>query len=134
MLPSNGPLKPGNKTVTAVYSDTDPDYIVTNPTAPLVVTCEDAEVTYNGLSYFGANPNTNEGTVTVSAFVLDSNDVPAQGRGDIRNATVTFREATSGGTVIGSANIPVGLVNPNNYQEGIVTTSKTYPLTAQEIS
>jgi hypothetical protein len=134
LLPSNGPLKPGNKTVTAVYSDTDPDFIVTNPTAPLVVTCEDAEVTYNGLSYFGANPNTNEGTVTVSAFVLDSNDVPAQGRGDIRNATVTFREATSGGTVIGSANIPVGLVNPNNYQEGIVTTSKTYPLTAQEIS
>jgi hypothetical protein len=137
LLPSNGPLKPGSKTVTAEYSGTDPDYIVTNPTAPLVVTCEDAEVTYNGLSYFGANPSTNQGTVTVSVFVLDTNDVndvPGQARGDIRNATVTFKEATSGGTTIGTANIPVGLVNPNNFQEGIVTTSKNYTLTTQDIS
>ena len=137
LLPSNGPLKPGNKTVTAVYSETDPDYIVTNPTAPLVVTCEDAEITYNGLNYFGANPNTNQGTVTVSAFVLDTNDVndsPPQARGDIRNATVTFKEATSSGATIGTANIPVGLVNPANFQEGIVTTNKTYTLTTQEIS
>jgi hypothetical protein len=137
LLPSNGPLKPGNKTVTAEYSGTDPDYIVTNPTAPLVVTCEDAEITYNGLSYFGANPTTNQGTITVSAFVLDTNDVndsPPQARGDIRNATVTFKEGGSAGTVIGSSNIPVGLVNPTNFQEGIVTTSKLYTLTTQDIN
>ncbi|HEY5968147.1 MAG TPA: choice-of-anchor Q domain-containing protein [Chitinophagaceae bacterium] len=135
LLPSNGPLKPGNKTVTAEYSDTDPDYIVTNPTAaPLAITCEDADITYNGLNYFGANPNTKEGTITVSAFVLDANDVPAQARGDIRNATVTFKEGSSAGTVIGASNIPVGLVNPSNFQEGIVTTNKTYQLTTQEVS
>ena len=137
LLPSNGPLKPGDKTVTAVYSNTDADYIVNNPTAPLVVTCEDADITYNGLNYFGANPNTNQGTITVSAFVLDTNDVndnPAQARGDIRNATVTFKEGSSAGISIGSINIPVGLVNPNNFQEGIVTTNKTYTLTTQDIN
>ena len=89
------------------------------------------------MNYFGANPNTNQGTITVSAFVLDTNDVndvPAQARGDIRNATVTFKEGTSGGAAIGTANIPVGLVNPTNFQEGIVTTNKTYTLTTQDIN
>ncbi len=134
---TNGPLKPGSKTVTAVYSNTDADYIVSNPTAPIVVICEDAELTYNGLSYFGANPSTNQGTITVSASVLDTNDVndaPAQARGDIRNATVTFKESSSGGSAIGTTNIPAGLVNPTNFQEGIVTTDKSYTLTAQDIS
>ncbi|HMK02807.1 MAG TPA: T9SS type A sorting domain-containing protein, partial [Ferruginibacter sp.] len=137
LSPTNGPLKPGNKTVTAFYSNTSANYIVSNPTAPLIVSCEDAEVTYNGLSYFGANPSTNQGTITVSAFVLDSNDVndvPAQARGDIRNATVTFKEGSSAGSTIGTANIPVGLVNPLNFQEGIVTTGKLYTLSTQDIS
>ena len=135
MNPTNGPLKPGSKTVTACYASTDPDYTVTNPTAPLTVTCEDADITYNGPTYFTVNPSTLAGTVVLSNSVIDRND-GADTRGDIRNAVGTFwRDAIGvGGTVLGTANTPVGLVNPGNVQEGILTTSFNTTLSSSEAS
>jgi hypothetical protein len=123
MNPTNGPLKPGAKTVTAYFSGTDDDYIVTNPTTPLTVTCENADITYNGQTYFSVSPNTNAGTVVLSNYVVDKNDTPTGARGDIRNATATFWQNAINGSVLGTANVPVGLVNPTNKQEGFVTTS-----------
>ena len=123
MNPTSGPLKPGSKTVTAHFSGTDPDYIVMNPTAPLTVRCEDADITYNGQTYFTVSPNTNAGTVVLSNYVVDKDDTPAGARGDIRNATATFWNGSINGSVLGTANIPVGLVNTTNKQEGFVTTS-----------
>jgi len=140
LTPTNGPLKPGNKTVTACYSDTDPDYTVSNPTAPLIETCEDADVTYNGGTYFTVNPSTLLGTVYLSAYGLDKDDVAAGGaRGDIRNATAKFRENSGGlgenGPVLGQASqIPFGLINPGNYQEGLATTQFNETISSAEAS
>jgi len=134
MNPTNGPLKPGAKTVTAYFSGTDADYLVTNPTAPLTVTCENADITYNGQTYFSVSPNTNAGTVVLSNYVVDKNDTPTGARGDIRNATATFWQNSINGSVLGTANVPVGLVNPINKQEGFVTTSFNDVLSPTDIS
>ncbi|HEX6846101.1 MAG TPA: T9SS type A sorting domain-containing protein, partial [Chitinophagaceae bacterium] len=136
---TSGPLDPQNnpKTVSACFSEVNSNFSVATATTTLAVTCEDADITYNGGAYFGANPNTNSGTITVSAFVQDKDDdtgSPETTRGDIRNATITFREGSSAGSLIGSADIPVGLVNPNNFQDGIATSEKSYTLTNTDIS
>jgi hypothetical protein len=138
--PTNGPLDPQNnpKTVTACYENTDPDYIVSNPTAPLTVNCEDADITYNGGTYFTVNPNNLTGTVYLSAYGLDAND-GADTRGDIRNGTAKFRENSGllgvNGPVLGEASeIPFGLINPGNYQEGIAATQFTDQITSSQAS
>ncbi|MFE3849446.1 LamG-like jellyroll fold domain-containing protein [Flavobacterium sp. LB3P45] len=132
--PTEGPLKPGSKTVTTYYTGTDADYMVSNPTTTLTVTCEDADITYNGHTYFTVNPNNLTGTLLLSDYVLDRDDTPTGARGDIRNATATFWNGAINGSVIGTANIPVGLVNPLNKQEGFVSTSLTSTLTSAEAS
>jgi hypothetical protein len=125
--PTNGPLKPGNKIVTACYSEIDGDYVAPCATDDLGVTCENAGIVYNGQTYFTVNPNTLAGTVNLSAYGLDANDVPPQARGDIRNAVAKFRENSGAlgvnGPVLGEADsIPFGLIFPGNFQEGIAAT------------
>ncbi|MFV5701290.1 HYR domain-containing protein [Flavobacterium sp. XS2P12] len=132
--PTDGPLKPGSKTVTAYYTGTDSDYMVSNPTTPLTVTCENADVTYNGQTYFTVNPNNLSGTLVLSDYVLDRDDTPSGARGDIRNATATFWNGAINGTLLGTASTPVGLVNPLNKQEGFVTTSLNTVLSSAEAS
>ena len=133
--PSNGQMAPGVHTVTAVFSDLPSGFVVSNPTTSLTITCEDADVTNNGQQYFAVNPNNNTGTVVLSAYVPDRND-GADTRGDIRNARATFKDGASfaTGTVLSTPNIPVGLVNPGNIQEGFVSTSFDYTLTSGDIS
>lgn len=134
MNATNGPLKPGGKTVTACFNGTDPDFIVGNATTTFTVGCEDADITYNGQTYFTVNPNSMEGIITLSASVIDRDENDPATRGDIRNATVTFWEDAIGGTIKGDAQIPVGLVNPDNKQEGIATTDFEDDLSSSEAS
>jgi hypothetical protein len=131
---TSGPLKPGAKTVTAYYSGTDPDYIVSNATAALTVTCEDVDLNYTGGTYFTVNPSTLKGTVYLTANGIDRND-GATTRGDIRNATVTFRDGGPGGTIKGERDsIPMGLIDPANKQEGIASTFFQDQLNSSQVS
>ena len=135
MNATSGPLKPGVYSVTAeIVASNATAYVIANP-APtsLTITKEDADLSYNGPTYFTANPNTLNGTVLLSNSVVDFNDGTTT-RGAIQNATVTFRDGGESGTILGTANVPVGLVNPENLQEGIVTTSFATTLTSNESS
>jgi hypothetical protein len=124
-FPTNGPLSPGIKTVTAVYNGTDPDFIVNNPTTTLTIAQENAIVTYNGFEYFttptSACPST--GTINLSGYLLDTIDGH---RGDIRNATVTFTDQLNV-AYPNSSNLAVGSVTPGDFQQGIATSS--FPMT-----
>jgi hypothetical protein len=131
---TSGPLIPGAKIVTAVFSGTDVDYIVANPTTPLQVDCEDVDVSYNGQQYFKVNPNNNTGTVSLSSYVLDRDDTPTGARGDVRNATITFKDGGASGSLLGTSNIPVGLINTGVTTEGIATTGFNYTLTNSDIT
>jgi hypothetical protein len=132
-----GQMAPGAKSVTAVFSGIDAVHYAVSPPAAvsLQITPEDAEVVYNGLEYFSTpSPSNCTGTVTLVAYAGDDND-PAQGcRGDIRNAIVTFSNGGIPGTTLGTANLPVGLINPDNLHEGIATTSFTHTLTGSNCS
>lgn len=126
-----GQMAPGVHTVTAVFNGTDPDFDVPEATTDVTVSCEDAEVTFTGENYFTANPNNGFGTIAPSAFVVDNADLY---RGDIRNATVTFHNGSSSGSVIGTDDIPVGLINPAITTDGFATTNENYQLTGGEMS
>ncbi len=130
--PTHGPLQPdsNSKTVTAHFVDYNTNYSVADATTNLTISCEDADVSYNGQSYFTVNPNNLSGTVVLSDYVVDRND-GANTRGDIRNATATFENGIWG-TVLGTDNLRVGLVNPLNFQEGFVSTSFNTTLTSNE--
>jgi Metallo-peptidase family M12/Secretion system C-terminal sorting domain/HYR domain len=122
--PPSGPLKPGVKTVTAVYNGTDADYIVSNPTTSLTISCEDARAYYTGACYAStASPTSSSATVTLSATIKDiSATLDAAGdvsSGDIRNATVTFINRDNNTIIV--ANLPVGLVNPGDLTVGTAT-------------
>lgn len=95
---------------------------------------EDALVEYNGSQYFTtASATTMTGTVTVAASVNDIND-GSDKRGDIRKAKATFRDGGPGGSLIGSANLPVGLVTPNVLTNGISAATQNYTLNSNEAS
>ena len=95
---------------------------------------EDALVEYNGSQYFTtASATTMTGTVTVAASVNDIND-GSDKRGDIRKAKATFRDGGAGGSLIGSANLPVGLVTPNVLTNGISAATQNYTLNSNEAS
>ncbi|MDD2306013.1 MAG: hypothetical protein PHP53_15030, partial [Prolixibacteraceae bacterium] len=125
----SGEMSPDVKTATAVFNE-NPDFIVNDKTASLTINPEDASVTYNGGTYFGANPNSGDGTISLSAYVLDAED---GNRGDIRNANVTFHDGTVSASSIGTANIPVGLVSTNTW-EGSAGTDQDYTFNTNEKS
>ena len=125
-----GQMSPGVKTVTATYNG-NTNYSGGFGTTNLTITPEVAAVTYNGGSYFTANPSTYQGTIMPSAFLVDAAD---GSRGDIRNATVTFRDGSVAGPALGSPNIPVGLVNPSITTDGFATTSFNYTLSTSDLN
>ena len=93
---------------------------------------EDADVEYNGSQYFTTSSSTTmAGSVTLAASLNDIND-GSDVRGDIRKAKATFRDGGPGGNVLGSANLPVGLVNPNVLTNGLSATTQNYTLNTNE--
>jgi hypothetical protein len=96
---------------------------------------EDAIVEYNGSQYFTtASSTTLTGSITVAASLNDIDD-GSDKRGDIRKAKATFRDGGPGGIVIGSANLPVGLVNPGVLTNGLsATTQNNITLNSNEAS
>jgi hypothetical protein len=92
---------------------------------PLIVSCEDALVEYIGGTYFTTNTN-GSGFVFLETTVVDEDNI-----GDVTNTTITF---TDGGTVLGTPNIPVGLVNESVTSVGYATTNFSYQLNNSEMS
>ncbi|HWN88411.1 MAG TPA: T9SS type A sorting domain-containing protein, partial [Chitinophagaceae bacterium] len=85
---------------------------------------EDVIVEYNGSQYFTtASSTTLVGSITLAASLNDINDGNDK-RGDIRKAKATFRDGGPASTVIGSANLPVGLVNPSVLTDGLSATTQ----------
>jgi hypothetical protein len=121
-----GQMSPGVKSVTGVISGINPHYTVNQPAAVnLTITKENATVTYNGGEYFStASPSSCTGSTTLTSLVDDVND---SNRGDIQNARLTFYKDAIGGPVLGSANLPVTLVNPLIPYNG--TSSETFNYT-----
>lgn len=127
--PPVGQMSPGPHDVTAVLLEVNSNFEISNPGEVLDITCEDAEVTYTGGEYFSANPNNGDFMAALSAFVVDANDLS---RGEIRNADITFTENDEFGAILGTPEIPVGLIDPANLQEGFVTTDIVGTLTQAE--
>jgi hypothetical protein len=126
-----GQMSPGSKTVTAVFGGVNSNFTVNTPTTNLNITKEDATATYSGSQYFAtANSTSMAAQITLSATIVDAAD---GARGDIRNARVEFRrDNPATGQLLGSANLPVGLVNPADTTVGTATTSFSYTLTGSE--
>jgi hypothetical protein len=120
-----GQMAPGMRNVTAVITGTNPNFSVTDPATVLEITPEDARAYYTGAciaSTLGAN-NCNA-IVTLSATIKDITAVAGDPDydaypGDIRNATVTFINRETN-TVI-AANVPIGLVDPNDATIAVAT-------------
>ncbi|HEY3387341.1 MAG TPA: hypothetical protein VGK46_12575, partial [Saprospiraceae bacterium] len=132
----DGQMAPGTKTVSAIINGINPDFDVAQPEdVELEITQEDAFVEYNGQEYFSTpSPTDCNGTVTLTGYVEDDDDTPDGCRGDIRNALVTFYDLVLGGDVLGDPDLPVGLVNPDNEQQGIAITDFDYCLQGSDFS
>lgn len=123
-VPTNGPLAPGNKIVTAIYNGNDVDCTLTNQTTSLIITCEDARAYYTGAYYSStASPNSSSATVTLSATIKDITAVTGDlaydaNNGDIRNATVSFINVDTNAVI---ATVPIGLVNAGDTKVGTAT-------------
>jgi hypothetical protein len=121
--------KPVSSFVTSSFAG-DAVYASANDKDVFVILCEDATVTYNGASYFGAAPSTGDGLINLSATV---SDYPDGYPGNITNATATFHDGSASGTVLGTAAIPVGL-NGTGTTQGSASTSMPYKLTTSDIA
>jgi hypothetical protein len=114
-------LAPGNYNIDVRISDNDGGF--TDTFIPLVVTQEDALVTYSGVAYV-STPSISSSTavVTLRATIQDITaaypglDADA---GDIRNATVTFVNRDTGAVI--AANVPVTLLNSGDTKTGVAT-------------
>src|SRR5439155_9824821 len=122
--------------VTAQFTGTIPssDFYgnsTTDPGVSVPVVPEDAIATYSGGTYFStANSSSYTATIALSGTATDSND---GNRGDIRNAKVEFHRDSVSGTLLGAANLPVGLVNASDTTVGVATTpSFSYTLSGSE--
>lgn len=140
--PTNGPMKPGIKTVTACYSG-DGNYLASTSTETdnLLITKEDARIYYTGACYAStSSPTSSSATVTLSATVKDitaetSDSAYDPLAGDIRNAGVYFYIVETSETF---GPFKPGLVNPGDTKTGTVTynwnvnigtaNSKTYTI------
>jgi len=123
--PTNGPLKPGSKTVTATFGGVDPNFKVYNATTNLTVTKENASAVYTGpMLAFTPTATAMSVTVTLTATVTDDAD---GARGDIRNAAVTFY---SNGAPLTApcANLQPALVNAADKTVGTVACQWSFPI------
>ena len=127
-------LAPGTYTVQAVFGGTNSNFTVSNPTATLTVTREDARVYYTGQALVGtSSPTSTSANVTLSTTIKDITAVPGDPAwdpypGNITTATVTFYIVETGQ----SYTVPVGLVNPSDPTVG--TATKTVTLSASSSS
>src|SRR5262249_23733059 len=126
-----GQMAPGPHTVTAQFGGVDTTHFtIPNPTTTLTVTQENATATYTGdLFVFASATSTTSATVTLRATIQDpptSTTDPYQG--DVRNATVTFVDRGNGNAVLGTANLPVALINSGDPTTGSAFESLTLPI------
>jgi hypothetical protein len=93
---------------------------------------ENASADYSGLPYFSTGSLTStSATITLSATVTDAADGHI---GNATRATVTFRRDSLNGPVLGTANLPVGLINPADPTVGSATTTFTYTMSSSEVN
>jgi hypothetical protein len=134
---TTGPLKPGLKNVSAEFiSDelSDPVYLGSESEATLEITKENASVVVDNTdSYFTVNPTSFKGTVWFKANIYDQDD-SSDSRGDIRNATIQFKDGASGtGSPIGPPR-NVGLIDPKDKTMGVSLYTFEYTLNNSEIA
>src|SRR5262249_45715522 len=116
-----GQMAPGPHTVTAQFGGVDTTHFtIANPTTTLSITPENAAATYTGdLFVFASSVTGTSATVLLRTTVQDPAATTADPyRGDIRNATVTFVDRGNNNAVLGTANLPVNLINPNDNTTG----------------
>jgi hypothetical protein len=123
-IPNSSEMAPGTRTVRAVFLHPGAAFILPDATIPLVITPEDARVTYTGSLFSSTSGVTSgQGTITLSATIQDiSATVDAAGDsypGDIRKARIRFFNADDGTPISGW--LTPGLVNPNDLTTGTVT-------------
>ncbi|PKP46131.1 MAG: hypothetical protein CVT94_15715 [Bacteroidetes bacterium HGW-Bacteroidetes-11] len=132
-----GQMSPGIKTVTAEFFGIDDVHFIVSQPDPISfeITPEDAVVEYNGQEYFSTPSASNcTGTITLMAYIGDVDDTPGNCRGDIRNATLTFSNGGIPGTILSVPDLPVGLINPGEFQEGVAVTDFMHTLTGGNCS
>jgi hypothetical protein len=124
--PPTGQMAPNplGRTVTAVVNNVNPNYTATNATRSLVISKEDIRSTYTGQTMVStASPTISTATVILSATLKDiSATAEANGDtspGDVRNATVTFINRDTGGSI--SPAIPVTLPDTSDTANGTVS-------------
>jgi hypothetical protein len=126
--PSNGQMSPGTKTVKACFNNITSPLSTCVPTTSLIITQEDARVTYTGSPLVAtSSPTATTANVTLSATIQDITATPdAAGDvsyGDIRNAKVVF--------IVDGVDKPavnVGLVNPADIKTGTAVLNVTLGL------
>jgi len=117
--------------------DGDAQYQQSSVSNPFTITKEDARITYTG-SYFVSTPSINDGTAKVALMAtiqdITSVDLGDATPGDIRMATVTFVDQSNGNSPLGTANIPVILIN-GDPKTGAASTTFTaiIPNTANSV-
>jgi hypothetical protein len=92
--PTGGALRPGSKTVTITYLGVNPNYTVANKSSSMSITREDAVVAYAG--------DTKVVCTTCSAVAVQLRARVSEADasvGDVRNATVSFVNRTTGLTI-----------------------------------
>ncbi|HLG33432.1 MAG TPA: M12 family metallo-peptidase [Bacteroidia bacterium] len=111
-----GNMAPGVHTVTVVFTGVNSNFSVSNATAPLTITPEDARAYYTGANFASTlGANNGNAIVTLAATFKDITAVLGDAAydpypGDLRNATISFINRDNN-TII-AANVPFGLVNP----------------------
>ena len=126
----NGTAPPGDYPVTVTVQGADGRTEQT--TFTVVVTREDARVTYTGLqSVATSSPTARTAALTLAATVRDVTAVPGDPAtdafaGDVRRATVSFVDRETGAVLCSAAG--VGLVNPGDTRTGSATCEHTVDL------
>jgi hypothetical protein len=112
-------MPPGVRMITAVFNQAVPNYAIANVSKSMSILKEDARIESYDVSAYTACKTCNTAVVRLEAEISDiSATQEANGDvtpGDIRNATVTFVNRTTYGTI---ATVPVTLPNPGDTTTG----------------
>jgi hypothetical protein len=110
----------------------DSSYAPSSASSPFTIQKENASADYSGLPYFSTGSTTSTtATITLSTTVKDTTDGFS---GTITNARVEFHRDSPSGTLLGSANLSVGLVNASDPTAGTATTTFNYTLSSGEVN
>jgi len=103
---TTGALRPGNKAISVAYNGVSPNYTVAGRNATMTINREDASVTYVG--------NTSVACTTCSAVAVTLSAKVGEldaSLGDLRNASVSFINRTTGATIATVAAGPDGVAS-----------------------